>query len=1034
MEQIKINSRQDLDKIKAAYDQEMAKYHHQILVCAGAGCVSSNCFAVRDAVVEELGRIGLADDVKVYETGCMGTCAVGPVMLILPERVFYTNLNPDNVREVLRAHLLENRVLEEHTFYDTAEGRHIAVIDEIPFFSKQVRIALRNCGVIEYHSIESYIANGGYYAAEKALTGMTDLQVVEEVKASGLRGRGGGGFPTGVKWEAGYKAPGPEKFIVCNADEGDPGAFMDRSVIEGDPHNLIEGMMLGGYAIGANKGYVYIRAEYPIAIDRLGEAIDQARKYGLLGCKLFGTDFEFDLEIRIGAGAFVCGEETSLMASIEGQRGEPRQKPPFPFQRGLFGKPTIINNVETFANIPAIIKDGAAEFAKVGSAKAKGTKVFALAGDIVNAGIVEVPIGTPLGEIIFTLGGGMSGGKKFKSAQVGGPSGGCITADNLNVPMDYDDLIALGAMMGSGGLIAMNEDTCMVDTARFFLDFIQDESCGKCTACRIGTKRMLEILERIVDGRGEDGDIETLQELASVVKDTAMCGLGQTAPNPVLSTIHYFRNEYEEHIYDKKCRAGVCTHLFRSPCENTCPAGINIPAYMSHLAMGHQLEAYQIMLRDNPFPGICGRICTHPCESRCRRGTVDEALSICELKRFASDYVYKLNYPQPADLAPIADIDKKIAVVGAGPSGLTCAYYLARLGYKVDVYEAEKVAGGVLYYGIPEYRLPKAALAHEIEIIQQAGVNILLNTRIGVDVPFEVLTNDYDAIYLAAGAQKASRLNIEGESLEGVYHGLDFLRRVALEGDIDLTGKKVAVVGGGNTAIDSARTALRLGAKEVKILYRRDRGAMPAAEEEIVDAIAEGVVIETLVNPVRFIGENGVLKRVEIARQALHEFDSSDRRKARAIEGSNYTEDFDVVIPAVSQAPDTAFVDSVGIEKTRWNSIVADAHTMETSIPGIFAGGDVQRGPEDVVHAIHDAKLAAVSIDKFLGGEGVLYKGPEVEPTEYHEEGDIEEHPRYPVTHVPADKRKQSFCECNLGLHKLDAQAEAMRCLRCDRR
>ena len=641
-----ITSIQDLDRIRASYREQISQYHHQVLVCAGAGCVSSNCFAVRDAVVDELAKLGLSDEVKMYETGCMGTCAVGPVMLILPERIFYTGLNPDNVREVLRAHLLQGKTLEEHTFYDAALDKHIPVIDDIPFFSKQVRIALRNCGVIEYSNINSYIANNGYYAVAKALTTMTDAQVVEEMKASGLRGRGGGGFPTGVKWEAGYKAPGPEKYIVCNADEGDPGAFMDRSVIEGDPHNLIEGMMLGAYAIGAKKGYVYIRAEYPIAVDRLGIAIQQAREYGLLGQKLFGTDFEFDLEIRIGAGAFVCGEETSLMASIEGERGEPKQKPPFPFQRGLFGKPTIINNVETFANVPAIILDGAEKFARIGTEKAKGTKVFALAGDIVNAGIIEVPIGTPLGEIIFTIGSGMIDGKRFKSAQVGGPSGGCVTADNLNVPMDYDSLIALGAMMGSGGLIAMNEDTCMVDTARFFMDFIQDESCGKCTACRIGTKRMLEILERIVDGKGVDGDIEELEQLAVVVKDTAMCGLGQTAPNPILSTIQYFRKEYEEHIYKKHCRAGVCTHLFSSPCENTCPAGIQIPGYMSLLATGQYLDAYRVMFRDNPFSGICGRICTHPCEDRCRRATVDEAMAICELKRFATDYAYGEGYPK----------------------------------------------------------------------------------------------------------------------------------------------------------------------------------------------------------------------------------------------------------------------------------------------------------------------------------------------------------------------------------------------------
>jgi NADH-quinone oxidoreductase subunit F len=558
---IRITTIKDLDQIKASYQAEMGKYQHQVLLCAGAGCVSCDCYKVRDAVLEEFEKLGLKDSVKMIETGCIGTCALGPVLMILPERTFYINVTPENVGEILKSHIVDGIIAEKHTYKDSKTGKHIPKIDDIPFYSNQYRIALRNCGIIDYSSIESYIANDGYYAAYKALTSMTDKDVVDEVKASGLRGRGGGGFPTGIKWEAGWKAPKGNKYFVCNADEGDPGAFMDRSIIEGDPHNLIEGMILGGYAIGASKGYVYIRAEYPIAIDRLEVAIEQAKESGLLGCNLFGTDFEFDLEIRIGAGAFVCGEETALIASIEGQRGEPRQKPPFPFQKGLFTSPTIINNVETIANIPAIIKDGAAKFSLVGTEKAKGTKVFALAGDVVNSGIIEVPIGTPMRTIIFDMGAGMIGGRGFKSVQVGGPSGGCITADSLDVAMDYDTLIALGAMMGSGGVIAMDENTCMVDTARFFMDFIQDESCGKCTACRVGTKRMLEALEKITKGEGEKDDIDMLLELGQVVKDTAMCGLGQTAPNPILSTIRYFRDEYEAHIVDHRCPAGVCKEL-----------------------------------------------------------------------------------------------------------------------------------------------------------------------------------------------------------------------------------------------------------------------------------------------------------------------------------------------------------------------------------------------------------------------------------------------------------------------------------------
>jgi len=579
----KISSLADLELIAKEYGERMSAYEHQILVCAGAGCISCGCGAVRDTVRSTLSELGLDNKVIVKETGCMGTCAVGPVMLLLPERIFYVGLTPENIPSLLKAHFVDGKVVEERTFFDPIQKKYIPGMDDIPFYKEQVRIVLRNCGIVEYGQIESYIADGGgYRAAHKALTSMTPGEVVGEVKASGLRGRGGGGFPTGQKWEAGLNAAGDRKYLVCNADEGDPGAFMDRSVIEGDPHNVIEGMIIGGYAIGATRGFVYIRAEYPIAVERLSAAIAEARDYGLLGDNLFGTDFSFDLEIRIGAGAFVCGEETALMASIEGQRGEPRQKPPFPFQAGLFGKPTIINNVETYANIPSIIDGGAAKFASIGTEKAKGTKVFALAGNIITSGIVEVPIGTKMEDIIYKIGGGILNGKKFKAAQVGGPSGGCITSDNVDVPMDYETLIARSAMMGSGGLIVMDEDTCMVDTARFFLDFVQDESCGKCTACRLGTKRMLEILQRITRGKGRMDDLDTLMELAETVRDSAMCGLGQTSPNPVLSTLRFFREEYEAHVIDKKCPAGVCVHLLSysinpekckgcSACARACP-------------------------------------------------------------------------------------------------------------------------------------------------------------------------------------------------------------------------------------------------------------------------------------------------------------------------------------------------------------------------------------------------------------------------------------------------------------------------------
>lgn len=1023
----------DLEQIKIKYNKELEKYRYQILVCSGGGCISSSCGDVKMALLDELTLQGLQKEVIVFETGCMGTCSVGPVILILPERTFYTNLTPEIARDIVRSHIVNGKILMQNTFYDNSLHKHVPKIDNINFFKEQVKIALRNCGAMDYNSLDAFVARDGYLAAARVLTQMSSTDVIEEVKKSGLKGRGGAGFPTGIKWDAGRKAKSERKFIVCNADEGDPGAFMDRSIIEGDPHSLIEGMIIGGYAIGASMGYVYVRAEYPIAVERLTAAIEDAHKRSILGCKLFGSDFSFDLEIRIGAGAFVCGEETALMSSIEGHRGEPKQKPPFPFQKGLFDKPTIINNVETLVAIPVILLKGGAWYAQYGTETSKGTKVFALAGDVVNTGIVEVPIGKPLGDILFKIGGGMQNKKKFKSAQIGGPSGGCITQDNLNVSTDYESITKLGAIMGSGGLIAMNEDSCMVDTARFFMDFIQDESCGKCVACRVGTKRMLEILERITRGEGEEGDIELLEELGETIKETAMCGLGQTAPNPILSTIKYFRNEYEEHIHQKYCRAGVCSELFISPCENACPANVNVPGYLALVASGRFIDAYNLIRQENPFPAVCGRICTHPCELKCRRGSTDEALAICDLKRFVADYAHKNEKPFKSDII-FPKNGKSVAIIGAGASGLSCGYYLVRIGYTVDIFESESVAGGVLAFGIPEYRLPKEVLAHEIELIAQSGVNIKLNSEVGKDSNFHDLKLQYDAVYIATGAQFPQKVNIPGESLEGVLHGINFLKDVNLHRSVKV-GKTAAIIGGGNTAIDSARTALRLGAEKVIVLYRRTIDAMPAYENEVLEGIAEGVEILELVAPVQFVeGKGGKVAKVECIKMKLGEFDKTGRRKSVPIEGTNFFLDVDTVIPAVSQYSDLPFIrkDEIGI--TPWGTFIIDDNTLMTTMEGVFAGGDVARGPDTVIQAIADGKKAAISIDKFLGGQGKLNKGKAIEIPDNFDEDEIVSLKRFPLEMLPANKRKDCFDEVVLGYHKLNAMAEAMRCLHCDRR
>ena len=560
----------------------MELFRAHVLVCGGTGCSSSGSGELIRRFEEQIAKQGLDKEVKVVRTGCFGLCEAGPVVIVYPEGTFYSRIRPDDVDEIVSEHLLKGRIVQHLVYKEKSKEEHLS-LDNIDFYRSQMRLALRNCGVIDPESIDEYIAFDGYKALAKVLTAMSPQQVIDEVLRSGLRGRGGAGFPTGKKWQFAAASQADQKYMVCNADEGDPGAFMDRSVLEGDPHAVLEAMAIGGYAIGASEGYIYVRAEYPIAVKRLQIAIEQAREYGLLGKNIFDSGFDFDVYIRLGAGAFVCGEETALMHSIEGGRGEPKPKPPFPAVRGLFDKPTNINNVETLANIPQIILKGADWFSSIGTENSKGTKVFALGGKINNTGLVEVPMGTPLREIIYNIGGGIPGGKKFKAVQTGGPSGGCIPAEQLDIAIDYDSLTAIGSMMGSGGMIVMDEDNCMVDIARFFLDFTVDESCGKCTPCRIGTKRMLEILERIVEGKGEEGDIEKLESLAKNIKATALCGLGQTAPNPVLSTLKYFRSEYEAHIREKRCPAHHCQKLLNyeitdkcrgcTACARICPVG-----------------------------------------------------------------------------------------------------------------------------------------------------------------------------------------------------------------------------------------------------------------------------------------------------------------------------------------------------------------------------------------------------------------------------------------------------------------------------
>jgi len=1015
----------------------MKVFRSHLLICGGTGCHASGSLTVKKALLEELEKRGLAEEVKVVETGCNGFCAQGPIMVVYPEGVIYMMIKPQDVPDLVEEHLVKGRILERLLYREPTTEAVIPTMQDIPFFALQELRVLRNRGLIDPEKIEEYIARDGYQGMAKALTQMTPEEIVQEVLASGLRGRGGAGFPTGLKWKFCASSPGDVKYVLCNADEGDPGAFMDRSVLEADPHAVLEGMVIAAKAIGSHQGYIYCRAEYPLAIHRLNIAIAQAKEMGLLGKDILGTGFDFDLEIYQGAGAFVCGEETALMTSIEGKRGMPRPRPPFPAVAGLWQKPSVLNNVETFANVGQIILKGAAWFASVGTEKSKGTKVFALTGDVNNVGLVEVPMGTTLGTIVYDIGGGIPKGKKFKAAQLGGPSGGCIPIQHLNAPVDYENVTELGAIMGSGGLIVMNEDSCAVDMARFFMDFCQDESCGKCTPCREGTKRMLEILTNITQGKGKEGDIELLQEMAGIIKEASLCGLGQTAPNPVLSTIRYFRKEYEDHIRNHRCEAAVCTALFKSPCQHTCPVEMDIPAYIALIRAGRFEDAYKVLLKTNPFPAVCGRVCDHKCQSKCRRGNMDEPLAIKYLKRFITD-----NAPRPAVKPVPVTRKEKIAIVGAGPAGLTAARDLALRGYKVTVFEELPEAGGMMRWAIPAYRLPRNILAQEIADVAALGVEIRCGVRVGRDIPFARLEEDYDYVYMAPGAHRSQRMEVPGEELAGVYGGVEFLRDFNMNEEDWLTGKKslgarVAVIGGGNSAIDAARVALRLGA-EVTILYRRERKDMPAAVEEIVAAEEEGIKIEYLVAPLKIEGKDGKVAGITCERMRLGEFDRSGRKKPVPVKGSEFTLSVDSVIAAIGQVPDLSFVPrESGISINKWDCFDLEAGSKsKTTAEKFYAGGDAVTGPDTVIGAIAAGHQAARDIDEAIrraAGEPP-WEEPEEEkidiPFEIDEETTETTQAKMPELHGP--ERRKGFAEVELGFTREEAIKEACRCLRCD--
>ncbi|MBM2813689.1 MAG: hydrogenase [Ignavibacteria bacterium] len=1012
-----------------------------LTVSAGTCGQASGANDVIRIIKKYILKRSLQERIALKITGCQGFCEMEPFVLVEPGLHLYPKIHPDNIPRIVDAEL--NGHVDEGLLYkDPIALKTYTNQEEIPFFKKQNRLVLKMNQEIDPIRILDYIEVGGYSALEKVLQKSDPDWLISEIKASGLRGRGGAGFPTGRKWELARKfsLKARQSYIVCNADEGDPGAYMDRSLLEGNPHRIIEGMLIAGIAIGAKNGIIYVRSEYPLAIKHTMIALHQAEDSGLLGKNILNTGYDFEIQIVRGAGAFVCGEETALIRSIEGYRGEPRQRPPYPIEKGIDGFPTCINNVETLANVSIIINMGAEKYAQIGIPGNTGTKIFSLVGKIKNTGLVEVPLGTKINEVVYNIGGGAPGNSKVKAVQTGGPSGGCIPVSMFELPIDYESLNKVGSIMGSGGMIVMDENTCMVDVAKYFMKFLKEESCGKCFTCRKGTQRLYELLDDITRGTATMGHLDLLEELAIVVRDTSMCGLGQSAANPILSTMKYFRNEYEQHILNKKCDAFVCSNLVGAPCQSACPLGTEAWKYIAHIARGEYEEAYITIREANPFPSVCARVCDHPCEVKCKSGTSGgEAIAVRALKRFITDRT------DPSIYKPKREYSKykkdKVAVIGSGPAGLTAAHYLSLKGYKVSIFEAENNYGGMLTCAIPTYRLPKEVILAEISSILDDNISITCNTALGRDISVDgLLADGYSAVLLALGAHKSRPLEIENENVPGVLPSIEFLKSFNMKGQSQAKGR-VGVIGGGNSAIDAARVALRQrDVQNVTILYRRTKEEMPAFAEEIEAAEQEGIEIKTLVTPLKISTSNGKLSGICCIKNELGDVDSSGRRKPVAIPGTEFALEFDTLIVAISEDSGKEVISAIhqsGIETKDNNTIKADPRTLQTSMKGVFAAGDVITGPNTVIQAIATGKRAALMIDRYLSGvpleQPIEAKLPKdyIEPLEKTPEED-ETSKRIETMRAAAEWRIRNFSEVEVSLSAEEAFREASRCLRCD--
>jgi NADH-quinone oxidoreductase subunit F len=1019
----------------------------------GIGNGADEVFEVLKKTISDNGIDALARRV-----GCFGFCAAEPiVMAYRPGKpvLMFTDVRPTKAASLAKA------VIDDESFAKAAKlaeakieswdfrthtveyGKDFAFLPswkDLAFFKGQEKLVLRDAGLIDPESIEEYLAVGGYSGLIKALTTLPPDAIIDEVKKSGLRGRGGAGFPTWKKWrimrDNALASPG-DTYIICNADEGDPGAYMNRNEIESDPHMLVEGMIIGAYAMGATQGIVYVRAEYPLAVERLEKALAQARESGLLGKQILETKFSFDIEIVTGAGAFVCGEETALIASIEGKAGRPLPRPPFPAQKGLFGRPTSINNVETWCNIPLIISRGGEYFASFGTPTSPGTKVFSFVGKVRNTGLVELPMGSTLESAVYGMCEGMGPKKKIKGLQSGGPSGGCIPAKLFKTPIDYEHLADLGAIMGSGGMVVMDQDNCMVDVARYFIGFTANESCGKCTPCREGTSQMLNILQGVADGEASEQDLKTLESLALAIKDSALCGLGQTTANPVLTTLKYFRDEYIQHIKAKRCPAGVCENLYVALCESSCPLHMNIPGYLQLLKENRIEDAFELTLRENPLPGSLGRICHFHCKMRCRRDMLDESVSQGEIHRYLADSMYKMGREKSIYNKLIKEklpsSGKKIAIVGAGPAGLAAAFWLCRLGHDVALYDATPEAGGILRWGIPAYRLPKDVLKKEITFIQKLGVRFVFNTAMDSKDQWQRLIDANDALIVAVGAGHESGLGIPGEHCAGVIPAGDLLRQIS-ENKKPKIGSEVIIIGGGNSAIDAARSALRLGAN-VQIVYRRARTDMPANEEELNGALEEGISLMCMTQPVEVVardkGGKLIVSALKVQRMKAGPVDASGRPTPVPTQ-EIYEIPCDSVIVAIGEKVKVMGLEELGVSREKDGRVSADQFSFKTSNPKVFACGDAVMGPATAAEAMGQARSVSEFLDEYLVGEKRFQKL--FRHFDYKMEVPLKltKAQMTKAIFIPVDARKSNFMEISLGYTGEQARIEAERCLRCD--